>query len=73
MEIASELRIEIHEFRWPRHCGSNQALARFQNKKKERAVNLLRIAKLRGPQPRRNSRGGDRKGSFRGDVCGVAP
>jgi hypothetical protein len=41
-EIASELRIEIQEFRWAQQCGSNQqALARFQNKKKGRAVNLL--------------------------------
>jgi hypothetical protein len=73
-EIASELRIDIHEFGWPRHCGGHQqALARFQNKKKERAVILLRIAKLPGPQRRRNSRGGHRQANFRGDVCGVAP
>ena len=42
----------------PMQCSNGQqALARFQNKKKERAVKLLRVAKLRGPQRRRNSSG----------------
>jgi hypothetical protein len=44
-EIANDLRIEICKFGWAHQCRSNQqALARFQNKKKERAVNLLRVA-----------------------------
>jgi len=65
MEIASDLRIEIREFRWAHQFGSNQpAHARFQNEKKERAVNLVRVAKQEGPQRRRNSSGGHRKGSF---------
>jgi hypothetical protein len=46
-EIASDLRIEIQQFLWAPQCGSNQpAFARFQNKKKDRAVNLLPVAKL---------------------------
>jgi hypothetical protein len=61
-EIASELHIENREFRWTRQCSSSQqALACFQAKKKERAINFLRVAKLRNPQPRRNSIGGRRK------------
>jgi hypothetical protein len=73
-EIASDLRIEIREFRWAHQCSSGQqALACFQNKKKWRAVNLLRVAKLRSPHGCRNSSGGHKKGSFRRDVRGVAP
>ena len=48
MEIASDPRIEIREFRWVHQYGSNQpAPACFQKKKKERAVNFLRVAKVR--------------------------
>ena len=72
-ENASDLRIEILEFRWTRQRGGNQqALARFQNKKKERAVIRLGVAKLRGPQRTRNSSRSHRKRSLRRDVCGVA-
>ena len=73
-EIASDLRIEIQEFRWAHQFGSNQqTLARFQNQKKDCAVNLLPVAKLRGSPGRRNSSGGHRKGSSRRDVRGVTP
>jgi hypothetical protein len=44
-EIANDLRIEICKFRWAHQSSGNQgALARFQNRKKARAVNLLRVA-----------------------------
>jgi hypothetical protein len=41
-EIASDLRIEIWELYWARQCSHNQqTLARFQNKKRNSAVNHL--------------------------------